>query len=325
MYDLDTEKKHAELIGLLEEFLGDPRKHYTTKGQVSFDCPNCSAMKGVDYDGKGNLEVNYDMGVYNCWSCAETHGTKGKIYNLFKNFADRDLLRRFVGGKFNFTGDFYTNQEFVPKKELLKLPEEYYTLAGKQNYRDFKPAFNYLYSRGINDETIEKYQIGFCLIGKYQNRVIVPSFDKNGDLNYFVTRSISKYTKKYKYLNPDVDKTSIIFNEKLINWEKPIFLVEGVFDHIVIPNSIPLLGKKLYDKLFSEIYFNSKNFIIIVLDPDAYDDSVKIFNTLNAGRLRKKIYLNIMPKDHDVSSFNQTYGYDELKKWLKEKNYKLND
>jgi DNA primase len=325
MYDLDTEKKHAELIDLLEEFLGEPRKHYSTKGQVSFDCPNCSALKGLEYDGKGNLEVNYDMGVYNCWSCAETHGTKGKIYNLFKNFAERDLLRRFVAGKFHFTGDFYTNQEFVPKKELLKLPEEYYTLAGKQNYRDFKPAFNYLYSRGINDEIIEKYQIGFCLIGKYQNRVVVPSFDKNGDLNYFVTRSISKYTKKYKYLNPDIDKTSIIFNEKLIDWAKPIFLVEGVFDHVVVPNSIPLLGKKLYDKLFSEIYFKSKNFIIIVLDPDAYDDAVKIFNTLNAGNLRKKIYLNIMPKDHDVSSFNQTYGYEELKKWLKEKNYKLND
>ena len=325
MYDLDTDRKHEQLIQLLEEFLGEPRKHYTTKGQVSFDCPSCSAMKGVEFDGKGNLEVNYDMGVYNCWSCAETHGTKGKIYNLFKNFADRELLRRFVGGKFTFTGDYYTAKEFVPKKEVLKLPSEYFQLVGKQNYRDFKPAFSYLYGRGITDEMIEKYQIGFCLGGKYQNRVVIPSFDKEGDLNYFVTRSISKYTKKYKYLNPEVDKTEIIFNENLINWDKAIFLVEGAFDHIVIPNSIPLLGKKLYDKLFSELYFKANNLIIIVLDPDAYEDSVKIFNKLNAGRLRKKILLNLMPSDHDVSSFNQTYGQEQLKTWLKQKNYRLND
>ncbi len=325
MYDIDIEKKHDELIDLLEDVLGEPRKSYLTKGQISFDCPTCSAMRGVDYDGKGNLEINYDMGVYNCWSCSETHGTKGRIYNLFKEFANSEQIKRFIAGKFVFTGDYYESVSEQVVKEKLKLPEEYFTLTGKQKYRDFKPAFDYLYNRGITDEIIDKYKIGFCLMGKYQNRVVLPSYNKDGDLNYFVTRSISKYTKKFKYLNPDIDKTDIIFNEIFIDWNKPIFLVEGVFDHIVVPNSIPLLGKKLYDKLFTELYFNSKNFIIIVLDSDAYLDSVEIFNKLNAGRLRKRVYINVMPKDHDVSSFNQIYGELELKEWLKTKNYRLND
>jgi DNA primase len=325
MYDIDTEKKHAELVVLLEEVLGEPRKIYSSKGQVSFDCPTCSSMKGVEYDGKGNLEVNYDMGVYNCWSCSETHDTKGRIYKLFKEFANGDQLRRFIAGKFSFTGDYYESVKELQPKETLKLPPEYYSLSGKQKYADFKSAFNYLYSRGITDEIIDKFKIGFCLGGKYQNRVVIPSYDKDGNLNYFVTRSISKYTKKFKYLNPSVDKTEIIFNEHLIDWNKTVFLVEGAFDHIVIPNSIPLLGKKLYDKLFNEIYFKSKSFIIIVLDPDAYDDAVCIFNKLNAGKLRKKILINIMPQNHDVSSFNQIYGQEELKIWLKNKNYKLND
>jgi DNA primase len=326
MYDIDIEKKHAELITLLEEVLGEPRKHYGSKGQVSFDCPTCSAMKGLEHDGKGNLEVNYDMGVYNCWSCAETHGTKGKIYNLFKEFANGEQIKRFIAGKFVFTGDYYDSiKEFIPQKESLKLPDEYYSLSGKQKYRDFKPAFSYLYSRGITDEMIDKFKIGFCIGGKYQNRVVIPSYDKDGNLNYFITRSISKYTKKFKYLNPDEDKTEIIFNEHLIDWTKPVFLVEGAFDHIVVPNSIPLLGKKLYEKLFTAIYFNSKSFIIIVLDPDAYEDAVGIFNKLNAGKLRKRVYLNMMPQDHDVSSFNQIYGQEELKKWLKTRNYMLND
>jgi hypothetical protein len=154
--------------------------------------------------------------------------------------------------------------------------------------------------------------------------VIIPSYDINGDLNYFVSRSISSKTKQFKYLNPSVDKTQIIFNEHLINWDKPVFLVEGAFDHIVLPNSIPLLGKKMYDKLFTEIYNKSKNFIIIVLDPDAIEDAKKIYNKLEGGKLLNKILLNYMPKDHDVSSFNQTYGYENLKKWLT-KNVKLTD
>ena len=38
-----------------------------------------------------------------------------------------------------------------------------------------------------------------------------------------------------------------------------------------------------------------------------------------------KILLNYMPKDHDVSSFNQTYGNENLKKWLITKSVKLTD
>jgi DNA primase len=325
VYDIDIEKKHDELIELLEEFLGEPRKHYSNKGQISFDCPNCSSMKGVDYDGKGNLEINYDMGVYNCWSCSETHETKGKIYNLFKEYADNSILKKFVSGKFKFTGDYYNSIEKPIQKETFELPKEYLSLHNLQKYKDFSNAFNYLYSRNISDEIIQKYKIGFCLDGLYQNRVVIPSYNIDNELNYFVTRAISPKVKKFKYLNPEIDKTQIIFNENLINWEKPIFLVEGAFDHIVVPNSIPLLGKKMYDKLFNDLYFKAKNYIIIALDSDAYGDCVKIYNKLDAGALRNKILINKMPQDHDISSFNQIYGSVNLMKWLKEKNYKIND
>lgn len=325
MYDFETEKKQQELIDLLEEFLGDPRKHYESRGQISFDCPNCSYEKGVEYDGKGNLEINYELGVYNCWACAETDGTKGKLFHLFKEHASKDTLRRFIKGKFSFDSEYYDGDDVIVEKPSISLPNEYYTLAGKQKNPIFNSAFVYLYGRGITDEIIEKYKLGFCLEGKYQNRIILPSYDSNGNLNYYVARSISKYNVKYKYLNPEIDKTSIIFNENMIDWEKPVFLVEGAFDHIVIPNSIPLLGKKMYDKLFNELYFKAKGLIVIVLDFDAYDDAVKIFNMLDAGKLRNRILLNKMPKDHDTSSFNQLYGQDNLKVWLKNKNYKLED
>ena len=111
----------------------------------------------------------------------------------------------------------------------------------------------------------------------------------------------------------------------MIDWEKPIFLVEGAFDHIVIPNSIPLLGKKMYDLLLNEIYFKAKSYVIIVLDSDANDDSKKIFNKLDAGKLRNRVLWNKMPDDHDVSSFNETYGQENLKDWLKKNNIKLKD
>lgn len=327
MYGIDVEQQHLELITLFEEFLGEPRKHYESKCQISFDCPVCSDDKGVEFDGKGNLEINYGSGVYKCWACGETDGTKGRLYHLFKDHASNETLRKFIKGKYQFDSDYYDDDddENEKPKDLIKLPEHFHYLAGKQGNPIFVSAFNYLYSRGITNKMIEDYKIGFCIAGKHQNRVIIPSYDKNGNLNYFVARAISKLAKKYKYLNPDLPKEEIIFNEGRIDWTKPVFLVEGAFDHIVVPNSIPLLGKVLYDKIFTILYFNSENFIIIVLDPDAYNDAVKIFNKLDAGRLRNKILLNKMPPEHDLSSFNENFGQEHLKNWLRTKNVKLND
>ena len=63
------------IVEILEGILGEPRKHYKDKSQISFDCPVCSYdIKGLEKgDGKGNLEINYESNVYKCWACSETN------------------------------------------------------------------------------------------------------------------------------------------------------------------------------------------------------------------------------------------------------------
>jgi DNA primase len=303
------------LIDLLESFLGEPTNHYGSKAQVSFDCPVCSAMKGVQHDGKGNLEVNYELGVFKCWSCSETDDTHGFLYKLFKEHSDKDTLKRFRNLGLTFgESEYYADVTEFSIKEQLQLPSEFIPLTGRQHMRVFKNAFTYLHNRGITDEDITKYNIGYCLEGLYQFRVVIPSYDANGDLNYFVTRAISSKVKKFKYLNSATDKTSIIFNEKLIDWNKPVFLVEGCFDHIPVGNSIPLLGKKLYDLIYDAVYRKANNYVIIILDPDAWEDAKKIYHRLNSGRLYKKVLINKLPDGYDLSLYNQLYGKEELRK-----------
>ena len=67
------------------------------KGQISFDCPVCSYdIKGLERgDGKGNLEINYQLGVYKCWACTETHDTHGYIPKLIRKWGDKTQLRNF--------------------------------------------------------------------------------------------------------------------------------------------------------------------------------------------------------------------------------------
>jgi DNA primase len=256
-------------------------------------------IKGLDeLDGKGNLEVNYKQGVYKCWACSETHDTHGRLHYLIKKYGTPRQYKKFDLLMPETPGE-------IEKKHYkrVRLPQEYVSFkdasTGLKMTPIYKTAYNYLKQRNVTDEMIEKYQIGFCHQGKYANRIIIPSFDKDEILNYFVARSYE--TRPYKkYDNPEAEKQIIIFNESLINWNEPIYIVEGPFDSIFVPNSIPMLGKKMSDFLFGTLYEKAKK-IIIVLDGDAYKDAEKLYHRLNGGRLFNKIWITKLPIDKDIA------------------------
>lgn len=312
MYDFvtDTDKKER-LIELLSDVLGPVRSHYSNKSQIAFDCPQCSSDKGLNFDGKGNLEINYRKGKFNCWSCGEQTGMRGSLPILFKRWFDKDHQRVFNSLKLQFS--YQSQGETIIKPVAkLKLPVEYVSLANAPDVGLNKNYLTYLRSRGVTPEMIEKFNIGCAFTGKYAARVVLPSYDEDGDLNYFVTRAISPRVKKLKYLNAEVPKETIIFNERFIDWEKPVFIVEGPFDHIVVPNSIPLLGKKMSDLLFKTLYENVENKIILILDPDAWERTVQLYNKLDGGKLMGKVYATKMPEDIDLSKYNELYGQEAL-------------
>lgn len=83
------------LASIFESFLGEPRKHNHDNGQIAFDCPACSAEKGLyEGDGKGNLEVNYHKGVFKCWVCYETNRMYGPLENLVKKYGTKSQIGR---------------------------------------------------------------------------------------------------------------------------------------------------------------------------------------------------------------------------------------
>lgn len=288
------------IVDMLIDILGEYKYHNEHSGQIAFSCPVCSyEIKGLDHlDGKGNLEVNYLQGVYKCWSCAETHDTHGSLHKLVRKYGTHRQLKKFEL--------LMPETEFEIEKKIYKkvrLPKEFISFknasTGIKLTHYYKRPYNYLKERHVTDEMIERFNIGFCYEGKYANRIIIPSYDIEGELNYFVARSYE--TRPYrKYDNPEAEKQSIIFNEHLIDWNKDIYLVEGPFDSIFLPNAIPMLGKVMSDLLFEKIYTNAKK-VIIVLDGDAYKDAEKLYYKLNGGRLFGKIWITRLPIDKDIA------------------------
>jgi DNA primase len=292
--------EYEPIVEILCDILGEYKSHNEYSGQISFSCPTCSYdIKGLDeLDGKGNLEVNYKQGVFQCWVCAETHNTHGRLHWLVKKYGNHQQLKKFELLMPEDPGD-------VQKKvyERVRLPKEFIPFktssTGLKMTPIFKRARNYLRDRHVTDEMIEKFNIGFCYEGKYANRIIVPSYDVDECLNYFVARSYLPNPFR-KYDNPPAEKEIIIFNEYLINWDLPVYLVEGVFDSIFISNSIPMLGKKISDLLFNILYEKAKK-IIIVLDPDAWENSQRLYNKLNGGRLFNKVWVVKLEGQKDIA------------------------
>jgi hypothetical protein len=267
--------------------------HYDSKGQISFDCPVCAAEKGIESDGKGNLEINYFRGVYKCWACSETYGTHGPLGKLIEQFGSKNQRKIY---------DLIRPQEEGTKDKpriRLRLPEGY-TKFKDSNIRfiPHREAINYLYSRGITDEMIERYDIGYTVQGDYAYRIIVPSYDLDDNLNYFIGRAW--VPKKMKYKNPAVPKDEIIFNESRVNWEENVYLCEGVFDAFFLPNPIPMLGKMLSNNLFEKLYDRAQGEIHICLDGDAWDNALKLYHNLNGGKFYNKVKILKLPKDKDV-------------------------
>jgi DNA primase len=281
--------ENEALVELLEEVLGDHGLHYPNRGQISFNCPVCD-----DGRNKHNLEVNYIDNVYKCWACGDsenTHGALGKIFDKYGNKKQKKLYN-------------VLKPETVVKREkskkALKLPESFTLFKDSSPvYPIRRQAMNYLKSRGITDEMIEKFGIGFCDKGDHAGRIVIPSYSTNGVLNYYIARSWNPMSRA-KYKNPEAEKDKIIFWENLIDWNKDIYLVEGAFDGLFLDNPIPMLGKHMSELLFDTIYQKAKGNVIICLDGDAWKNAVKLYHELNGGELYQKIKILKLPMDRDV-------------------------
>ena len=292
------------VVEILEDFLGKSRKHYEDKCQISFDCPVCSYdVKGLEKgDGKGNLEVNYRHHVYKCWACSETHETHGTINKLVRKYGARDHLKKYR---------LLIPENRLPKHDnnhtITGLPREFTPLDIERDDFDYQKAITYLNKRKIDLNLIKKFNIGYANTGDYRGRIIFPSYDEDNEINYYLGRSYDKYSK-LKYKNPEVSKMEIIFNGGKINWDSNIYLVEGVFDHIALPNSIPMLGKVLNDILHKKLIDKAEAKVIIVLDYDAKKDAIKLYKRLNSTRLRNRVLIVDMPDGFDIADVYQKLG-----------------
>jgi DNA primase len=137
----------------------------------------------------------------------------------------------------------------------------------------------------------------------------VPSYDKVGRINYFISRSFEKDPAR-KYNAPSCNKNELIGLEYFINWNVPVILCEGIFDAIALKrNAIPLFGKTIPRALMLKLVQNNVKTVYLALDNDALKES---FNyALELINLGKDVYF-IELGGKDPSEI----GFEEMTKYL---------
>lgn len=292
---------------------------YLQSEQLQVNCPRCQEREGLHQpDGKFNLEINTAKRMFRCWKCDEPRfsGSLGKLIRLYGSRGDYEIYK-----SYSYTADDYDYYNDEDEVVNVELPKEMISFSNMEsgNLLHYE-AYNYLINeRKISRDIILKYRLGFCIDGKYSNRIIIPSYNANGEINYFVSRTYDPRIKKMKYDNPKANKDRIIFNEGYINWDSTVYLVEGAFDMLSFPiNTIPMLGKTISSALFKKINEIKPN-IIVLLDPDAFKDTINLYYTLQNIYIgcEDRIKFVKLPNNEDIDEVKRHHGDDKIIEYLR--------
>ena len=230
--------------------------------------PECESSRDPK---KLKLVIRITDDVNHCWVCGFRARSLLPLLMRHANSAAVALYRE----------KFYKERLFdAPSTELVRavptLPSDFRMLAlAERSDHAAQAALAYVKRRGLGERELWRFKLGVSSEPSWCDRVIVPSFDRAGDLNFFTGRAFR--TGMVTYRNCDADKTAIVFNELHVDWSSRLVLCEGPFDLFKCgENAVPLLGSNLSDDsaLMEGLLLNCTP-VAIALDADMQEKALR--------------------------------------------------
>jgi hypothetical protein len=223
-------------------------------------CPFCKEAK------KLKMNIRLDSDLWHCWVCNNKGRSLGRLIKEKNPSRVPEYFEKFAK---NFTYNSYL--ELAATIEPVTLPDGFTLLMQNLNHPEARSVYHYAKRRGITDDMLWKFRAGYSDEWQFRRRLIIPSFDEDGTLNYWTSRTIDE-DNKYKYINAKANKRAVIFNEIDLSYDDRIYLVEGPLDLIKCYklNATCLLGSSLSENsvLFYKLAMYCDD-IVLCLDADA--------------------------------------------------------
>lgn len=233
--------------------------------EVIFFCPKHGSKAGRT---EGQLSVNLKTDWFNCWSCGFagrnlyillTQNGKTAVSKLYLEELEdkrRDSRRCLVVD--------------VPKVyDPPAIPQEFKSLSAPSRSPYFRAAMAYMDRRGLGIGDVLRWKLGYCESGEMAGRIIIPSFDEYGELNFVVGRSFYEDPLRYKPY-PKHQCKDIVWNDYMVDWTQPVTVTEGPFDAFVAEDNATILqGTILPDSLVRKIVLSGVD-VYFAMDADAF-------------------------------------------------------
>lgn len=310
------------------------------KGNIQTVCPICKKNKGPNYSNKKlAVKIDEESHLTKCWVCGYKsrnlyHLVKKFHYNYANEYVQKFLNKRLIG--LNVSHEDYDGNNSVidlydaqldsdidsESNEELTLPEGFNLLATAPSNNTYSNNIKkYLVeNRGIPAEDLDRilwyWKLGYTDFEneEYRGRIILPSFDKAGKVNFYTGRHLSDNRRpKYKNTNK-AHKSAIVFNEINIDWSEELTLVEGPFDLIKCnENASCLLGcEASYNNRLIKNIILYQTPVILALDRDAIEKTLKLAKLLYGASVDVKV-LDIPREFNDVGEMTQSEFADVIK------------
>ena len=232
---------------------------------IEVRCPICDPRDPT----KKKLAIRTDDDRTHCWVCG------------YKSYTLAPLIRKFsTQAKMSEYRDRFMRKDLKNVRyddvvtRAVELPRDFRLLATASDHDpDVVATWRYaVTTRHMSDRDLWYFKAGVSDDPRWRRRIIVPSFDAEGNLNYFVARAIDS-GRRPKYDNPDVNRLPIVFNELNVDWTKRLVLCEGAFDMFKCgDNAVPILGSELDERyaVFNLVLVNNTP-VALALDGDVWE------------------------------------------------------
>lgn len=188
------------------------------------------------HDTHASAFINTSTGLWHCFSCNTSGNLKTFVSIASGNAIDiKTFITESDTLKMKLAKIYKNSAKSILLYENDKSFEEKYNIEKQDN---FIPALNnelakdyLLHKRKLTKETVNNFHLQFAIYGQYENRIIIPYYDKGqiiGMNSRYIGECDSSY--RYRYFLNNYKFESYLFNYENVKDNNYCILVEGPFD-----------------------------------------------------------------------------------------------
>ncbi len=243
-------------------------RNFSEKGGVyNFSCPICGDSKKDSKKARGYFFEGENRLIYKCHNC----GVSLSFSHFLKHF-DKSLYRQFVMETLK-EKLIEKNQEETLRTQFLRakktielvkdavldglptideLPKNHVARVYVNGRKCPSEKLSLIYFVENFKDWVNKVKPGFFKPdSKFiaDSRILFPIMDVHGKVLGVQSRAIKPCDHKYRFITlsfVENSKERLIFGLDKVDFKKPIFVTEGIFDSLFLPNAIAVLGSS-YD------------------------------------------------------------------------------